>query len=270
MNNLLRLGTDAEYFVAGSDGIVSAIDKIGGSKESPLIVPYGNLQEDNVLAEFAIDPVSNRTDWVNNIRMVISNLRGHMGRHKLNLVCRSSHHYDKSKLLSFGPMAMELGCQPDFNVYTQQENEKPNALTTLRTAAAHIHFSYSAPTQDKTSNIIKALDYCLGVWSVLEDEDKDRRQLYGKAGSCRIKDYGGEYRTLGNFWLRNQEYMEYVYDTTCLCVKYADELLMRLRPILNEENLQGIINGYDNAQAGLIYGQISRVMAEVENAQLSK
>lgn len=265
MNNVLQLGTDAEFFVQDKQGIIkSAIGKIGGSKAKPMLLPYGNLQEDNVLAEFAIDPVSTKRDWIGNIAYTVRALRAHMRKHNYTLVLRSSHHYDKELLKSFPAMAMELGCEPDFNVYQGQENPSPCPYTTLRTAAAHVHFSYTSPSQQETCKIVKAMDYCLGLWSVLEDDDTARRALYGKAGSCRLKTYGGEYRTLGSFWLRTEQMQEYVYDVTRLCVKAPDELLLRLQTIVGEQELQRIINECDRPAATLFYPMISDIISEIQ------
>jgi hypothetical protein len=263
MNSFLRIGTDAEYFVSNADGVGSAIGLIGGSKISPKIVPYGNFQEDNVLAEFAIDPVSSKEEWMSHIRIVSGHLRGLMTKQHHTLVCKSSHVYDKAQLKSFDPLAMEMGCEADFNVYENKANPKPNARTTLRTAAAHVHFSYVLPTKQKTDSIIKCLDYMLGVWSVIEDTDTLRRELYGKAGACRYKEYGGEYRTLGNFWLTTDAKKEYVYDVTRNCVQYANTLLPRLHGVLNEKDLQGIINGYRKDKAKLLYPLLATIYQEV-------
>jgi hypothetical protein len=40
------------------------------------------------------------------------------------------------------------------------------------------------------------------------DSDVNRRLLYGKAGTIRIKPYGIEYRTLSNFWLKGVQQKE--------------------------------------------------------------
>jgi hypothetical protein len=48
---------------------------------------------------------------------------------------------------------------------------------------------------------VKQLDWYLGGWSLQKDPDPIRRRLYGKAGACRYKPYGVEYRVLSNFWV---------------------------------------------------------------------
>lgn len=266
MNTLLQIGTDAEFFVAKEGKISSAIGFIGGSKKEPRVVPLGNLQEDNVLAEFAIDPVKNKQGFVQNIHHVVGELASVVREHSLDLVLKSSHFYEKEELLAFPPAAMEMGCDPDFNVYARRQNERPSAFTRLRTAAAHVHFSYPCPDDERTMQIIKALDYTLGLWSVVEDNDVDRRALYGKAGSCRIKMYGGEYRTLGNFWLRDDESIEFVYDMTKACVEHTEEILRECEIVLSEERLINIIDTCDKEQARIMHPVIMHVI----NKYLSK
>lgn len=222
---LERIGTDTEYFVAREGVITSAIGQIGGSKEAPLMVHGGNLQEDNVLAEFAIDPVDSAEDFVNNIRDVESQLMATLDQKGLNIVRIPVHHFKKEELVSWGEQALTLGCSPDFNAYLQTDNPRPSGRTTLRTAAGHVHFSYDAPNLDTTCDIIKCLDYTLGLWSVVRDSDKERRKLYGKAGSCRVKAYGGEYRVLSNFWLNSDDDIRLVYEVTKICVEQHRTLL---------------------------------------------
>jgi hypothetical protein len=61
--------------------------------------------------------------------------------------------------------------------------------------------------------VIQACDLFLGVPSVLMDNGEMRKQLYGKAGCYRPKPYGGEYRTLSNFWFLNPDkYSDWVWD----------------------------------------------------------
>ncbi len=66
--------------------------------------------------------------------------------------------------------------------------------------------------------LVKQLDYFLGIPSLLLDKDEERRHLYGKAGAFRPKPYGVEYRVLSNFWLKSPELMRWVYNTTHLAI----------------------------------------------------
>ena len=265
MEKLLCLGTDTEFFVQKNSHVCSAIGLLHGSKSEPFVVKDGNLQEDNVLAEMAVDPCKDVTEWIEKIASVKNDLRLSLSFTGHTTVCKSSHHFTKDQLLGYGSMAMEMGCSPDYNVYEKEVNKKPSAKTTLRTAAGHIHFSYENNTDEATASIVKCLDVTLGVWSVLNDSDKYRRDLYGKAGCCRIKPYGGEYRTLGNFWIDSEAMQRYVWQVTAACVEHHEALLPVLRTIASGAVIQGIINKSDIEQATLLYPSIERILIRAWN-----
>jgi hypothetical protein len=58
------------------------------------------------------------------------------------------------------------------------------------------------------------LDYHLGVAALSYDEDYERQSLYGAFGCFRPKPYGMEYRVLSNAWLRNEELISWVFNST--------------------------------------------------------
>jgi len=257
---LKQIGSDVEFFVSKGGEVGSAIGLIGGSKSTPVLVEHGNLQEDNVLAEMAIDPCDDVDAWQTKLSVVKNKLSSVLASQGYVTVTKSSHHYTKEQLLGWGGMAMEMGCMPDFNVYTQEENPKPSARTVLRTAAGHVHFSYVNPSLEETTNIVKCLDATLGLWSVITDRDLFRRNLYGKAGCCRIKEYGGEYRTLGNFWTSNFARQRYVFDVTKLCVEQHGVLLPKLRLLAKEATVIDIINNSDVERAQVLMPSIETII----------
>ena len=110
--------------------------------------------------------------------------------------------------------AKELGCSPDFNAWTGTVNPPPSCPSNprLRTASGHLHIGWTndADMGDiqhilNCQDLVKQLDWYLGAWSLKMDPDPTRRLLYGKAGACRYKPYGVEYRVLSNFWLTSKD-----------------------------------------------------------------
>lgn len=239
----VSIGADPEVFVTKGGVITSAIGLIGGTKIKPLPVIEGALQEDNVLAEFNIEPCYNEADFLRRINSVMQQLNQRLGG-DYSTVVRSSHHFDIN-YLSNNPKAMEFGCDLDMNCWTGAFNPSPNSATTLRTAGGHVHIGYDKADAEVSLKIAQLCDVLLGVPSVLIDNDIERRSLYGKAGACRLKKYGIEYRTLSNFWLSSPLLTSWVYNQAVMaanCVDMIDDLLSECSPdyiqsIINESNV---------------------------------
>lgn len=209
-------GCDPEVFVVNSRGrAVSAEGLLPGTKEEPYPVEGGAVQVDGMAAEYNIDPVSNYEDFRANNVKVLEQLEkmlptGYKIRIKPSVV------FDKKIWEESPDVAKILGCSPDFNAWTGKTNPPPNAeaVPRLRTASGHLHIGWTEGKEmDDVQHIfncqslVRQLDYYLGVWSVTKDKDTTRRELYGKAGACRYKPYGVEYRVLSNFWLTSETRM---------------------------------------------------------------
>lgn len=242
----MTFGADPELWVTKNGVIVSAIGLVGGTKHEPIPVLNGALQEDNVLAEFNIDPCHNEDDFVNCINSVINQLHSRLGVGYSTEV-KPSHNFDAEYLMSC-PQAMEFGCNPDYNAWTASENPKPNAATTLRTAGGHIHIGYESPNTSFSLDIIKMCDILLGLPSLIVDSDTTRRTLYGKAGACRVKSYGVEYRTLSNFWLKTDSLKRWAFSAAKQAASRTEELPSILSKY-SPELIQNTINSSDVGSA---------------------
>jgi hypothetical protein len=203
-------GCDPELFVFNSDGDwVSAEGLIPGTKAEPAPVKFGAVQVDGMAAEFNIDPVDNFADWNRNITAVVGQLQKMLPKgHTLRAVPAvefSEEEWDKAPEFS-----KELGCSPDFNAWTGGINPPPSCeeKPRLRTASGHLHVGWCEGAEldnvqhlTNCRDLVKQFDWHLGGWSLRIDPDPIRRVLYGKAGACRYKSYGVEYRVLSNFWV---------------------------------------------------------------------
>lgn len=241
---LLTVGADPELFLTDGKNLIPSIGLLGGTKEEPNPVEKGAIQEDNVLAEFNIDPVTNEDMFVDHLETVMGELGKVVAPLKLKVL--SSAHFSLPELVRFGPQALQFGCDPDVNAWTGEFNQAPDPTSTMRTAGGHIHVGIDAPEDDFRSraNVVKLMDIYLGVPSVLLDADNERRKMYGKAGACRFKPYGVEYRTLSNFWLQSEASIRWAYRQTQQAVDSfdnLDELLVRFPP----ELIQNTINNSD-------------------------
>jgi hypothetical protein len=210
-----KFGCDPECFIKNTvTGLhVSAEGLIPGTKIAPHPVSHGAVQVDGMAAEFNIDPADNFKDFNRNIQAVINQLQKMLPK---------DHVLDFIPSVTFAPeifdaspdKAKELGCSPDFDAWTGDVNPPPkdDSNPYLRTASGHIHIGW---TDDgdctdpqhlmNCNDLVKQFDWYLGGWSVSMDPDPIRRRLYGKAGACRYKTYGVEYRVLSNFWVVDRE-----------------------------------------------------------------
>lgn len=220
----IKLGADPELFLQNGDGkFISAIDLIGGSKESPLPIDgEGNaIQEDNVSVEFNIPPCTTKDSFIHNINKTLSHIEGLMQAKGLSLSIIPAASFDWDQLQD--PRAMHFGCEPDFNAWSGEKNPKPHSDDlTLRSCGGHIHVGFDNVTQQKQMNLIRAMDIFLGVPSINFDDGDMRRELYGKPGAFRPKSYGVEYRTLSNFWIKSKELQEWAYDQTMKAVAFLN------------------------------------------------
>lgn len=241
----VTMGTDAEVQVMDYHGnLVSAVGLIGGCKENPLIVDFGNLQEDNVNAEFAIDPVSTEEDWVSSIVNVLETLDKTLEMSGFTYRVEPWGRYPDEQLLS--PASQQFACDPDLSVYTGLENFIPPAeqVGNFRTCGAHIHVGGAAVD---SRDAIMWMDVLLALPSLFKDSDRQRRHLYGKAGAYRVKPYGFEYRTLSNFWIKDERWMRWVFQSTHKALELAQE--EKLESIPGYLDIPNIIDTYDENKA---------------------
>jgi len=234
------IGCDPEFFLKLNQQHVSAVGLIGGSKDVPRPLEKDGfaILEDNVSVEFNIAPAHNHTEFIENIQYVMNNLRGLLPQYEFSQ--DSAVLFNEAELQH--PQALEFGCEPDFNAWTKSVNPRPCAMDhTLRSAGGHVHVGHSLDPIE----VIKAMDLFLGVPSTVLDPGTLRRQLYGKAGCFRPKDYGCEYRTLSNFWIFSPKTIEWVYNQTNKALEFV-----QAGNILSDEvghKIQSCINNNDGA-----------------------
>ncbi len=225
-----RAGADPEVFLQDAAGKpISSIGYIRADKWSPLQIPDMEkgftLQEDNVSLEYGIPPASSAEEFVHHIQAVMERSKEWVPGLSFSKLSCIVFPEDQMQ----HPLAHVFGCEPDWCAWTGNTNPKPvPPHPYLRSAGGHIHVE----TQEDKHQVVKGMDLFLGVPSVLMDEGELRKQLYGKAGALRYKEYGVEYRTLSNFWIFKEELIKWVWRNTARALEnvsmdytpYADEI----------------------------------------------
>lgn len=246
MKSPVLIGADPELFLTDNSGkFISSIGRFGGTKIKPR--KLGSIkgmfvQEDNVAVEFNIAPSQDSKTFVESIHAALALIEAEAKHMQLNLAIVASATFDKDQLDN--PKAKEFGCDEDMNVWTLRINPRPKAANKdLRSSGGHIHVAY----QKDRIGIGRAMDLFAGVPSIMFDLDRDRRQLYGQAGCIRQKDYGIEYRTLSNFWLKSKELTELIFNQTVQAVEFIDK-----RMEIMKEDVHAIINCINNSDQSLV------------------
>lgn len=208
MSDLL-IGADPEFFVKKDGKFVSAYGLIEGTKKNPQKVKGGAVQVDGMALEININPAATFVEFEQNYQNVMSNLR-RMVPDEYEFAFVPVADFDPDYIKSQPEEARALGCDPDFNAYTGEANNPPDAAKNFRTASGHFHLGWTEDEDIKNPEHIEAcqmmtkqLDCGIGLKGIVYDTDNRRRELYGKAGAYRPKPYGVEYRVLSNFWLGN-------------------------------------------------------------------
>lgn len=234
-------GTDPEFMISRWDELVSAISVLP-KKEDAVSRGGSKFYFDNVLAEIAVKPARNKDEAVSNIGTALQNLSKLVKPNRF--LVRASAIYESDQLED--KQARVAGCNPEWNVYTLRCVLPPEEVilkTNFRTAGGHIHVGGDGLEDPINAfNVIKMLDLFLGVPSIFLDGDesgRERRKIYGHAGSHRATEYGFEYRPLGNFWLSSPELVELVYDILSFCLQSVEEKLHEKFWTVNEKLLHG-------------------------------
>ena len=208
-------GADPEVFLVDKDGnYVSAIGRFSGTKAAP--EPIKSLgadfafQVDNVLLEYNIPAVGSGAAWKQAHTRVLDWLNKHVAAQGLSIKIDASAEMPEKELIH--PLSQVFGCEPDYDAWNMKINSSPKSKNpNLRSAGGHIHVGLPKMTPLQKITIVRIMDILLGSWATIADPDEKRKELYGRPGAMRFKDYGLEYRTISNFWLKDVKSINTAY-----------------------------------------------------------
>lgn len=261
----ITLGADPEIFICDNNEIVSAEGLTeGGTKYEPKPISENGhmIQEDGIMFEYNIPPCTTTEEWNEAHSFCQDYLEILASAHGYKFSQKVSDEINKKYLQT--PQATTFGCEPDYNVYLRAENEAPDNNTTLRCAGGHLAIGYPNATQETTEKIVKAFDIFVTLPALFKDNDTRRRELYGKPGSFRFKDFGLECRALSNFWIHTEENRNWVFNQTLKAVNFVldgncDETINNY-----SEKVRDIITNNDLEKASLIIKTLEETLICVE------
>lgn len=223
-------GSDPEFMLLLNGQHVSAIPLVPGTAEERYNKNGHSFYWDNVLAECAIAPGTGHDEAIENFRSCFRTYAKIVA--PSILVPQASCDYPDSQLQD--DKCRIAGCAKDFCVYTGKQKKPPKNIiqkTNLRTGGGHIHLGQKMDgvlheTTWESWIVVYMLDLFVGVPSLFMDHDPTsgrRRQVYGQAGRYRPKNYGMEYRSLGNFWLSSPDLVKLIFEMCDFAVSFVED-----------------------------------------------
>lgn len=246
------IGSDPELFVMKGEEYLSAHGMIPGDKKNPHLVTDGAVQVDGMALEFNTNPAENEEQWVYNLSSVMAELCAMVP--EFEVVAHPVAKFTPEYMEQQPEEALELGCDPDFNAWHDgAEYTKPNACLPMRTGAGHVHIGWTKDANLGDAGhvlmchqLVRQLDFYLGLPSLLFDDNVERRSMYGKAGCHRVKTYGVEYRVLSNKWVGDEHLQRWVFRATHEAI---NQLLKGNDLAKKWGNIENIINNSDVERA---------------------
>src|ERR1700745_1055626 len=121
---LITIGTDPELFLKDKNGnVLPAFLLVKGTKEcpEPISEKGHSLQYDNCMVEYQTPPAKTEDEFVENNKFVLNYIEETIAKpNNLDISISASEYIDEEYLQH--PIALEFGCSPDFNAYTESEN----------------------------------------------------------------------------------------------------------------------------------------------------
>lgn len=212
----VTIGSDPEIFLEDKHGnVASVIGLIGGTKDKPVFIGNGcYIQEDNILAEGNIPPCKTKEEFLKNLNFLKDYIELVISPLDLNLRFSSSERVDETILME--DKANIFGCASSFNFITEDISslsEMPKEYLNMRSSGFHIHYGWENPTYDQRMAVVLLHEIFVSLPRILEDKDQyNRRAFYGKFGDARLKDYGVEARSLGGYFMKDDDSLSAVWD----------------------------------------------------------
>ena len=130
---MITIGCDPEFFIQDEKTWVPAIGMVPGDKGEPYRVDEGAVQVDGLALEFNIDPANSFEVFEARVNKVVGQLMS-MIPSKFSMVRDSVVPLTPEHLIRIPESALEIGCNPDVDPYTEDENPAPPQGWPIRAA----------------------------------------------------------------------------------------------------------------------------------------
>ena len=177
----ILIGCDPELFLKKDGLFRSAYGLIKGDKKNPFPVDKGAVQVDGMALELNIHPASSAEEFSQNIETVLTQMKAMVPEYEV--VATPTAEFELEYFASQPHDALALGCEPDFNAYSFEENPRPRTDKPIRTGGGHIHIGWGEGLDTSKgsdhffhcASLTRVLDTYVGSLSLLWDADDERR-----------------------------------------------------------------------------------------------
>jgi len=223
----IKVGHDSECFAYRKGiGLFPMIGLVGGTKHTPLPVPGGTLQEDNVSIEMAIDCTADEDEFVELTHKVKQAMEAKVKEHNCTLLIEPSVEFSRQVIELNAPESEESGCEPDFNIYTKAENRYPSMHgDNYRHGSGHIHVDcpIAVDSTKAMARLVMIQDLFIKVPQWLIEGNVPRNEVQGGFGNYRPKSYGVEYRSSSNIILTDDRILRHAFRQAVRASKMVTE-----------------------------------------------
>jgi len=233
----LFIGADPEFVVYDKNGKLTSATTIlpeNGKNNRIALKNNACMFYDNVQLEVNVSPATSAEELINNFRSLFYEVSRKIGSYTFAPQASATFPEDQLK----HPDAKVFGCDPEFCAYKLEPIQAPTSKDGFRSAGGHIHLGQEkgetplnipmGPDSDSSDrdagrfSVIRMMDLIVGLPGVILDKDPTscaRRKLYGAPGSHRVKPYGAEYRSMGNFWLAKPSLVSLIFSLSYQAVQ---------------------------------------------------
>ena len=225
----ILIGCDPEVFLRHkpSGHFVSAHGMFPGTKEEPVpLGNYGFMQVDGHALEFNTTPAASEDEFVFNVQTTFDLLKREVENVNpdFEIALEPVAEFEEEYFATLPELSKVLGCDPDFSGFTGKVLPPPDITNRpIRTGSGHIHIGWTkfddpfdnVKFKERLEIANRVTPHLLEAAKAWETpESARRRELYGRDLSFRPKHYGVELRALDNLWLKSEETIRKVYQTT--------------------------------------------------------
>lgn len=143
------------------------------------------------------------------------------------------------------PENRELGCSPSRNAYGSRPIRPEGYADTKRFGGTHLNISTPDTTSAEDRSLVMAVDIAFAMPHMITCNDPDdeqlRRELYGRAGEYRRKDFGIEFRVLSSNFLSFYSIAR-IYDALKYLVECDEAYLYKSPEGVDVENIINTMN----------------------------